>query len=170
MKKIIIWGTGENAYKFYYKARQEYDIIYFLDNYPKIDMLHGKKVYKPSKENTGRGILIVIASVYYCEIAEQLKCYGLEELKDFIPYQALGKKIVMCYGNCYFGLIKEYLMTSAEFMQTHYFYPLPPIQSIEKECIDDDLLKNCDIFIHQDVQKENFFGEKFSMEDRKSVV
>ncbi len=53
--------------------------------------------------------MIVIASTYYKEIFEQLKEWNFIELVDFVPPDALGKKVLF-HGNCHMTIIKLFMI------------------------------------------------------------
>ena len=163
--QIVIFGTGEQAMRAYYVLREEYEIMYFLDNSRSGQYFYGKKTEAPNEENTAQYYIVVCTNMKnYVEIAKQLKTYGLAELKDFCHMEAFGKKIVVVHGNCHMRILKAYMTTSEIFCAQYYLYPLPPIQDIKRGYIEDDVLENCDVFIHQDIRKENHYGEKLSDE------
>lgn len=163
MRDIIIWGTGAVARRFYYNIMQEkaVRVRYFVDNAP-VTSFYGHEVYRPTRENCSKYLVVVASDVYYEKIAIQMTGYGLKELRDFIPYEALGKEVVLVHGNCHVFVMKEYLKTSKTFLEKFYLYPLPLIQDNKKKYIKDDLLENCDIFIYQDIRKDNQFDERLS--------
>lgn len=134
-----------------------------MDNAP-IDKFYGLSVYRPTKENCSKYLVIVASKVYYEEISLELTEFGLEELKDYIPYEALGKKVVLLHGNCHTDIIKRYLNTSETFIDRYWIYPLPMIQNNKKRYIKDHLLKNCDIFICQDIRESNPYDKRLSAE------
>lgn len=113
---------------------------------------------------------MVASSVYYEEIAIQLTEFGLQELKDFIPYEALGKEVVLIHGNCHVEIIKRYLNTSKSFSDKYWTYPVPLIQDNKKGYIKDHLLNNCDVFIYQDIQEKNPFDKRLSANYLKNMV
>lgn len=163
MQNIVIWGTGAAARRFYYTimSQQDIEVKYFVDNAP-VDMFYGHKVYRPTQENCSKYLVVVASDVYYQNIAVQLTGYGLKELRDFIPYGAIGKEVVLVHGNCHVVVVKEYLKTSETFNKRFYLYPLPLIQDNQKRYVKDDLLENCDVFIYQDIRKDNQFDERLS--------
>lgn len=163
MRDIVIWGTGAVARKLYYTIMQEKEITvkYFVDNAP-VSSFYGHEVYRPSKEKCSRYLVVVASDAHYDAISAQLTEYGRKELRDYIPYEALGKEVVLVHGNCHVHVIKEYLKTSKTFNDKFYLYPLPLIQDNKKRYIKDDLLENCDVFIYQDIQKDNQFDERLS--------
>lgn len=108
--------------------------------------------------------MVVASGIHYKEIAVQLSEYGLEELRDFIPYQALGKEVVLVHGNCYKLWIQEYLQTSRTFNGRYWIYPIPRVYHIKEGFIKDHLVQNCDVLISQDIQENNKFDERLSFE------
>ncbi len=163
MKEIVIWGTGVVSRSLFYRISTVFDVKYFVDN-SLVDRFYGREVYRPTRENCSKYLVVVASDTYYKEIAQQLSGYGLEELRDFIPYQALGKKIVLVHGNCYKHWIEEYLRTSETFDRQFWIYPLPRIYHMQQGFISEHLLKNCDVLISQDVQENNQFDERLSFQ------
>ncbi len=169
MKDIVIWGTGVTARILFYKISSVYHVKYFVDNVP-VDKFYGRDVYRPTKENCGQYLVVVASNDYYKAISEQLMGYGLEELKDFIPYQALGKKIMLVHGNCYKHWIEQYLQTSETFNRRFWIYPIPRIYLMKQGYISEQILKNCDVLVSQDVQENNQFDERLSFQHLASQV
>ena len=164
MKNIVIWGTGVIGRSLYYNlCWGGYKVKYFVDNSQR-DVFYNCKVLRPTKENCSKYLVVVASNLYYEDIAIQLMEYGLEELKDYIPYQALGKKIVILHGNCHIGIIKSYLNTSKSFKDKYYIYSIPMIQHNKKGYIKEHLLSNCDVFIYQDIQADNQYDIRLSEE------
>ncbi|WP_372629529.1 polysaccharide pyruvyl transferase family protein [Cohnella sp.] len=90
-KKIIIFGTGEAAEKFIYETKIHVEM--FLDNNSRKwdDTFLGGKVCNPDKilsYHQGEYV-VIIASMYYMQIAEQLNHYGLKEDVDYFDSQLL---------------------------------------------------------------------------------
>lgn len=171
MRDIVIWGTGTIARSLYYRIIREGGITvqYFVDNAAG-SSFYGCNVYRPTRENCSRYLVVVASNIYYGEISVQLSEYGLEELRDYIPYQALGKEVVLIHGNCYKLWIQEYLETSKTFSDKYWIYPIPRIYHIKKGYIKDHLLKNCDVFISQDIQENNKFDERLSFDYLSALV
>lgn len=170
MKEIIIWGVGVTARSLYYKISTElwgggikFEVKYFVDNAP-IDKFYGLNVYRPTRENCSKYLVVVASRVYYEDISHELTEFGLEELYNYIPFEALGKKIVLLHGNCHTDIIKRYLNTSKTFIDRYWIYPLPMIQNNKKGYIKDHLLKNCDVFICQDIRESNPYDIRLSAE------
>lgn len=87
-RKIGIWGSGKSS-EYVERELVRYGInnwSYFDNDSIKIvkAVWKGKSLYSPEILKEDKEWYIVVASVYYYEIAEQLKSYGLEEFKDFI--------------------------------------------------------------------------------------
>lgn len=163
-REIIIWGTGVIGRSIYYRILREnlpYEVKYFVDNYS-LQSFYDLDVFRPDRENCSKFLVVVASTVYYEDIASQLIEFGLEELKDFIPYEALDKEVILMHGNCHTDVIREYLNTSYEFKKKYWIYPLPPIAQNKKKYIKEHLLKNCDVFIYQDVQENNPFDKRLS--------
>ena len=60
-------------------------------------------------------------------------------------------------------IIKEYLLSSTDFCEKYALYPFIPIQNLSGK-IEEEVLCNCDLFIHQDIQAANEFGYELSDE------
>lgn len=141
----------------------QFKVKYFVDNAP-IDKFYGVSVYRPTKENCSAHLVVVASRAHYEEISIELTEFGLEELKDYIPYEALGKKTVLIHGNCHTDIIKRYLNNSDTFVRQYWIYPLPMIQNNKKGYIKDHLLRNCDVFICQDIRGDNPCDKRLSAE------
>ncbi|MCL2146434.1 MAG: glycosyltransferase family 4 protein [Synergistaceae bacterium] len=88
MKKIVLFGAsqaGINALQ--NLANIGFDIEFFVDNDKKKDGIHfcSKVVYQPNiiKAIDRDSYMILISSMYYSEISEQLRSYGFIEDVDF---------------------------------------------------------------------------------------
>ncbi|MEB1806659.1 MAG: FkbM family methyltransferase [Bacillaceae bacterium] len=85
-KKIIIFGTGKAAELILEKI-SFHSILYYIDNDKKKwnSTFSGKYVYPPKKllEESEHEIIILVASMYYQSISQQLKGMGFIEEKDF---------------------------------------------------------------------------------------
>lgn len=165
MDKIVMFGAGDQAVLDYYILREHYDIAYVLDNDEAKQLFYGKRVELPDESNVRQYFIVVCMNgENYLEVAEQLKSYGLKELRDFCPSGAMGKKIVLLHGNCHVRVLKQYMISSELFRSQYYIYPTPPVQCFGGGYIDEDVLGGCDVFIHQDIRKDNPYGEQVSDE------
>lgn len=68
----------------------------------------------------------------------------------------------MLHGNCHMDVIKSFLLSSQKFKDSYCVYPNLLIQNIEEKCLDEEVLQNLDLFIHQDIRSDNRFGYKLS--------
>lgn len=82
MKKIIIFGTGENGKKEYQKesVKEDVEIVAFADNFPRED-LYGLPVVQPEKLKEMDFNVILIASMSANEIEAQLLMLGIPQTK-----------------------------------------------------------------------------------------
>lgn len=160
-KEIIVFGAGKEGEKFMCQHFQDIQISCFWDNRKTGDIL-GYPIEKPQ---AGKDCYIIVASVLYLEIREQLIQMEYREFDDFIPYQIFGKRMAVLYGNCHMSAIKVYLEGHKTFASKYGFYPFPMIQDY-KNCNEDfgEVFSHCDLFLHQSIRKDNAYGEKFSSE------
>ncbi len=158
-KEVIIFGAGLTGEKFICKNYENLKISCFWDNTKSGEFL-GYPVKKP---NSGLNCFIIVTSLYYFNIRQQLQNLGYREFEDFIPYQIFRKKIAVAYGNCHMDAIKSYMECHREFSAEYGFYPFPSIQNLKDfKCDYADILTHCDLLLHQSVRKDNVFGEKYS--------
>lgn len=89
-KKCIIWGTGRSGECAYYKVKNSYTIIAFVDNNEKMwgQTFLGVSVIAPKQLMEIQPCEIIIASVYYNEIADQLIGMGI---MDFMYIDKFSK-------------------------------------------------------------------------------
>lgn len=109
-------------------------------------------------------IVVATREEVYMEIKEQLKELGYREFLDYAYYQHLGKKIAMLHGNCHMDVVKRFLLSSKQFKDRYCVYPNRLIQNIKEKCLNEEVLQNLDLFIHQDIRSDNCFGYKLSDE------
>lgn len=86
-KKIIIFGTGKGGEKLYQQLCTKFFVKYFVDNNKSKqgENLNGKIINSPTKilEENLEEIHVIIASMYFKEIKEQLDEYGLIYEADY---------------------------------------------------------------------------------------
>lgn len=82
----------------------------------------------------------------------------MEEFNDYIFYKWIDRKVVLLHGNCHMLVVKSYLESSDNFMNQYAIYPNPLIQNNKEKKISDIVLKNCEVWIHEDIQRENKYG------------
>lgn len=158
----ILWGTGVDAERFYYQYHNIIKILYCVDNVHYGEEWHGIQVKHPNSIIKGEGKILVATELYYAEIKKQLQKMGFLEYKDFDFCFHINKKIVFINGNCHCRIIKSYLETVKEFTDIYVFGSLPLLY--EYKDYDERILEYCDLFLHQDIRKENSVGEKYSDE------
>lgn len=166
-KKYIIYGIGSEAQQFLFK---------YIDIIPQIefcindldgdsDEFHKLEVHQLNEVNLNRGEgrqILVAASdekMYY-EMRQNLTGLGLVEFEDFIWSKAFRKKIAVVNANCHGPAVIKYLRLSSDFNKTYMVYPVPEIQ-LNNE-IPSNLLKNTDLYIHQDIRENNSISYKLS--------
>lgn len=137
------------------------DISYYLSGNKYADRFRGKKVYGENVD----GLYIVVATSpgVYLQIADELREGGKREFEDFIYYEWLFKKIVLLHGNCHMTVIEKYLMSSCEFRDRYAVYPYPLlVSSTKKFRTEPEVFSHIDIWIHQDIRRDNQFGYEVS--------
>lgn len=103
---------------------------------------------------------------------------GLKEFENFIWAKTYEKKLVCINANCHGTALINYLMLSNNFRKNYIIYPISNIHVNEEKRIDDALLKNADVFIHQDIRPDNSIAyelsdeycQKFLSSDCKDIV
>ncbi len=165
MKDLCIFGCGNHASQVYYRLRRRgYSIKYIFDNYIK-KPFYGMEIVKIRNhiEELDSMYILVTNDLYFKDVKEQLEEYGLKEFNDFIKADAFEKKIVFINGNCYAQLVGIMLRRCDDFNSKYYVYENHPIMFHPNE-INTDLLRNCDVFIHQDIQVGNKYNDIFADE------
>lgn len=165
-RKIALWGTGLEAVRFMYSTDLNVELV--IDSNRVLDdwTFRGLPVKKTTEIPNLKDYYIVIATSegVYIQICDELLSQGLEEFNDFCYSKHIEKKLVVVHGNCHATLIKK-MLTSVELFNNEYaIYPLSAICGIKEGYIRDGLLKNCDVFIHQDIRPDNSYGYRFSDE------
>lgn len=160
-KGIILFGAGKMAEKFIYQYYDDVNINCLWDNRRTGRLLD----YYIEKPKYRKNCFIIVTSISYLEIREQLISMGYCEFYDFIPASIFKKKIAIVYGNCHINAVKLYLECHKEFSSKYGFYPFPMIQILKDMDIRyEKILGNCDLLFHQSVRKDNVYGEEYSSE------
>lgn len=168
MMKIYVWGTGINAINFAAMCKAE--IVAFIDNYKKQDYLEPWDLPIITFDEIDfvkekHFIVVATSENVYHEIRLQLGGYCLQEFKDFCYHEVWCKKIAIVYGNCHILPIKEGLRSNPEFSARYGLYPMRLVYIMASEYKDDfneNILKNCDLFIHQSIREDNKYGTFYS--------
>lgn len=75
------------------------------------------------------------------------------------------------HGNCHMGIIKEFLLSSDKFQSRYTIYPYPLLVSDTREFrTEQEIFKNIDVWIHQDIRRNNSFGFEVSDEYIRQYV
>jgi hypothetical protein len=92
--EISIWGTGGVGKRCYLQLKDNYNIKCFYDN--NLNQKNEIVIDNIKKEDFKKDeSFIVIASSYWKEIMEQLKCWGLCLFRDFIPSFMIDNSVVI---------------------------------------------------------------------------
>lgn len=175
MRKINIWGTGKNAADFIMNNYSEVSVQCVIENKKKLERpFMGICAPVLHSDDADRFLLnyytiIAVSPNIFWEIKKILDALGLVEFENYEYYDTFNKRICICYGNCHLGSVKAYLRMSADFCDQFGFYPMPQIQDMARESIKiSDFVKGlekCELFIHQSIRKENYFGVEYSSEN-----
>ena len=171
-KKLALFGCGFEGEKIYYQLMRRglrFERIY--DNY-KTGHFYGNDILRIQEDCSVLKdmYILVSSSVYYDEIKKQLEGYGLKEFEDFIIGASYDKKLAVVNGNCYRQIICHFLNSSKQFKKKYYIYDTRPVFEIGEEGLRDDLLQQCDLFIHQDIRENNLYGYRVSDNYAKSLL
>lgn len=167
-KKIVVYGTGVNAVKSVYFLEQEnIKIEYIIDGRTGTGRFKNYKVYQPSADTLdGKYIVVACSPETYPAIKQRLKAY--KEFEDYMFFGWLNKKMVFLHGNCHMDIIESFLQSSEKFQNKYAIYPTPRICTGER--VNEQILCNMDIWIHEDIQVSNRFGYKVSDEYIKKYM
>lgn len=163
-RKIVIFGTGPDAVRCMYKlVDKKIDVNFFVNSNCKISTFCNRSVYNPEEVLKYKSFIIVgTQRKIYFEISKMLQMMGLVEFEDYIYYEWLDKKVVLLHGNCHMTIIEEYLESSKQFCNKYSIYPNPLICNNKEGKIQESVLINCDVWIHEDIQDNNSFGYNLS--------
>lgn len=159
-RKIVVFGTGLDAVKCVYGLqRKGKEIAYCLNNHRKVELFCGYQVYEPDEEKI-RNVFICVAvrSEVYPTVSSQLQNYGLMQFEDYVYYEWTFKNLVLLHGNCHMAIIQSFLLSSEFFRSCYSIYPNPPICMNDKGKVEESVLENCDVWIHEDIRDNNEFG------------
>lgn len=170
-KRLVVFGTGLESVKcIYYWQRRGIEIAYCLNNNCKEDLFCGYPVFEPDKENLRSVFLFVATKMQvYPVISKQLQENGLTEFQDYIYYEWAYKKLVLLHGNCHMAIIRSFLLSSESFCKHYSIYPNPPICENKEGKIEEAVLENCDVWIHEDIRSDNEFSYYLSDEYMRNL-
>lgn len=169
-KDIVVFGVGLDAVRCTYLLK-DVEIRYYLNNNLKVQEFLGKEVFEPGETNTKNVyILVAVRKETYTAISKQLQELGLVEFEDYIYYDWLYKRIALLHGNCHMAIVEQYLSLSREFSENYSIYPNPLICENVTHKIEDKVLACLDLWIHEDIQRNNKFGYEMSDEYMRKKV
>uniref|UniRef100_UPI0040572634 WcbI family polysaccharide biosynthesis putative acetyltransferase n=1 Tax=Acetatifactor sp. TaxID=1872090 RepID=UPI0040572634 len=166
MKKYVLYGCGLEGEKFLYKNfYMKEQIAYCIDVFHKGEF-HGIPIYNIEEAENLERYKILVAAIWetYLKIKEILETYGLKEFSNFMWASEFNKKIIGINANCHGLSVKEYLENCPEFAAQYIIHPIPQVHMNDKREINVELLRNLDVYIHQDIRKDNAYGYKLSDE------
>lgn len=75
----------------------------------------------------------------------------------------MEKKKVIIYGNCHTMIVEKYLEKCDQFKMKYEICHISPIQEIhDAQYFQNQIFKECDVFIHQSIREKNRYGKEFS--------
>lgn len=166
MKKYVLYGTGLEGEKLIYRYNDITDeITYCIDRFHRGEF-HGIPIVTLEEAEDLNKYMVLVAAIWptYQKIKRILEERGLEEYKNFIWAQELGKKLVIINANCYGSGVAEYLNECPEFVEQFCIHPIPFIHVNQEKEIACSLLQRADVYIHQDIRPDNGVGYKLSDE------
>lgn len=85
-EKCIIFGAGKYGKQAYGLLKSDYEVIGFADNDPKKwgTLFCGQRIYCPDELAAVKDVEIIIASVYYAAIYNQLKQMGIANIRQYV--------------------------------------------------------------------------------------
>lgn len=163
-RRIIVYGCGWEAEKILYNLKK-YGLLdrldYFCDTY-RTGSFYGYNIKCVNdiayEELVAHLIVVSVRWGLYNEIKKQLEERGLVEFRHFFWGALLKKRIVTFNTNCYQRVINDFLMHSTSFRSNFVVYPTPQIQLNREGRISEGLLNVTDVFIYQDIRKDNKFS------------
>lgn len=161
---LILYGAGFNAQKFFFSFENRSEISFVIDN-SKTYFNENVEVYTlDAALGCLNNQLILVAAEWesYLSIKHELEEHGLHEFTDFIPAELYNKKMVLLHGNCYMDAYEEYLRKSRCFKSRYFIYKIPQIHLNSEKKVPEELLANCNLFIHQDIKADNPYSEELS--------
>lgn len=164
-KRYVLYGAGWEAERFYYRFN-DYAQIDFVIDANKTGNFHGLKIYHFENipcELTNYKIIIATEIEPYFSIRKLLKENGYH---DYIWSKVWGgndrRKIVVILANCYGRVYKEFLLSNQWFNERYRIIDVPAIHRYDIKNgiseIPEEVLRECDVYIHQDIRASNKFS------------
>lgn len=168
-KKYVLYGIGVGAENFLYQNQDVIRNISFCIDRKNVKTFYGLEVRHLEDVdvlqliNTHYFIIAAGDDRTFAEIKKELCRYGLKEWEHFIWSRAFRRKVVVINANCHGDAVKEYLWLSASFCNNYIIYPISAVH-LSEGSIDIALLRHTDVYIHQDIRKENPISYQLSDE------
>lgn len=163
-KHYILYGVGAEAERFIFCNSDILGKIKLCIDKNNRKEFYGIPVRKLDEINcTRRDEQIIVAAggeKMYLEMKQNLVDLGLIEFKDFVWTKAFRRRIVVVNANCYGSAVIKYLQLSPVFCKEYMVYPVPVIYLNNEISL--NLLKNTDVYIHQDIREYNRISYKLS--------
>lgn len=157
--KVIILGTNNEAITAYFKLRNRFDILGFMDNDATEDgVFCDKKLFTLKKMKNLGDATVVIYSPKWMLICKWLLKHNYKIFRDFLPYfmfeyekidickilsvtpesdmeyvlkkMKKEKKAVLIHGNCQTIPLKLYLNNNNRFKKEFIIYDIPPLHLV----------------------------------------
>jgi len=164
--KYVLYGAGVEGEKFLFRHMELVDrIVFCIDGYRTGDF-HGIPIKKIEEAENLFEYKILVAGLAetYVKLKSILESYDLVEFEHFNWIGYVEKKVVVINANCHGEALMKYLNMSKGFRENYVIYPIPAIHLNVSKAINPLLLKNTDVFIHQDVRRENVYSYELSDE------
>ncbi len=163
-KNIILCGIDSNTESIYYAGQ---GVLHFKG----ILSCTGKKFHSLKKIDVQdfmaeKHILYIVADGEKDYWTAYLRNKGFHEFKDFVLASVFvelgkGKKMIIANGNCHISRVLAGIQNS-ELAKNYFIYHIPLIYLNKGKRIEEDVLSNTDVYIHQDIAENNKFGYKLS--------
>ena len=159
MKKVVLYGVGCEGEKFYCKYKEQYEFVYAVDKNSG-RFFHNMPVYSFEEVKDDLNNYFTYVAVgsekSWKEVRAAFEGIGLAEYKNFLSAEYANKKLAILYGNCHIYQIMRYLQAnpafSREYTVQYYFRDVGELLAAN------NALEMCDLFIVQDIMKNNKFG------------
>ena len=154
-ERIILYGCGEEAKRFYLQNYNKYEIVFAIDkNAETLRLFYRVPVFVLDEVRSkirDTKIMIAMNSSNYQAVKKNLLELGLKENEDFVWWKEKLKAII--YGNCHMNVIKEILLSSSEFKR-RYTLNMHSVNSLDEKVLENDLAY-ADLVISQDIKDDN---------------
>ncbi len=158
-EKIVVYGTGIDGERFYYKYKETYEIVFYVDKTGN-RKFHGLQVYalnEALEKIKNYFVVVATARAEYNELKKQWGGVKFVEFKNFVWMQDLGKKIAILYGNCHMDVLEKYLINNPYFYSEYIIKRKLVNYTLVNEPSDEEM-SECDLLLCQDIREGNELG------------